>query len=153
MKLMKKPDTDRSVTLRDIVQEEPRVFYGDELDNYISKIKGINVVIRKAYGILGFIKFLKGYYIVLITEKAKIATIGRHKIYQVKDFVIKPLYKTGTINVGNAAPDNKEEEAQFVQAFKDLQIDSGFYFSYTYDITHSLQYNVLRAVGKQREKN
>ena len=81
MKLLKKPDTDRSVTLRDIVQEEPRVFYGDELDNYISKIKGINVVIRKAYGILGFIKFLKGYYIVLITEKTKIATIGRHKIY------------------------------------------------------------------------
>lgn len=56
----------------------------------------------------------------------------------------------GTTNSNNV--DNKEEEAKFVQAFKDIQMSKGFYFSYTYDITHSLQYNVLRNVNKQREK-
>ncbi len=88
MKLHKRPDTDRSVTLKDIVAEEPRVFYGDELDEYISNIKGISVVIRKAYGVMGFIKFLKGYYIVLINAKKKVAVIGKHKIYKTKDFII-----------------------------------------------------------------
>jgi hypothetical protein len=85
------------------------------LDEYISQIKGINVVIRKAYGLLGFIKFLKGFYIVMITKKKKIAKIGRHNIYKIKDIVIKPLFKSMPIT-GNA-PDNREEEAKFVQAF------------------------------------
>lgn len=93
MKLHKKPDTDRNVKLADVVQEEPQIFYGDQLDEYISEIKGITTVIRKAYGVLGFIKFLKGYYIVLISAKKKIAKIGRHNIYKVEDIVIKPLYK------------------------------------------------------------
>ena len=86
---------------------------------------------------MGFVKFLKGYYIVLITEKKKVAKIGRHSIYKVKDMTMKPLFRTFN-------NDNKEEEAKYVQAFKDINISKGFYFSYTYDITHSLQYNVLR---------
>jgi hypothetical protein len=115
MKLMKRPDTDRDVSLADIVFEEPRIFYGDELDEYIAEIKtvnSVNVVIRKAYGLLGFIKFLKGYYIVMITEKKKIAKIGRHNIYKVKDVVIKPLFKLTPVT--GSTPDNREEEAKFV---------------------------------------
>jgi hypothetical protein len=33
-----------------------------------------------------------GYYIVMITEKEKIAKIGQHKIYKIKDMMIKPLF-------------------------------------------------------------
>ena len=39
-----------------------------------------------------------------------------------------------------------------MQAFKDIEISQGFFFSYTYDITHSLQYNVLRQINIQNEK-
>lgn len=35
-------------------------------------------------------------------------------------------------------PEHKEEEARYVQLFKDIQIQNGFYFSYTYDLTHRL---------------
>ena len=128
------------------MDEVPRVFFGDELDQHISAIKGISVVIRRAYGLLGFIRFLKGYYIVMITEKKKIARIGRHNIYIVKDIVIKPLFRSGPSD--GTSHYNKEEEAKFVQAFRDIEMSKGFYFSYTYDITHSLQYNVLRQVNK-----
>jgi phosphatidylinositol 3,5-bisphosphate 5-phosphatase len=100
-------------------------------------------VVKKAYGLMGFIKFLKGYYIVLITERKKIAKIGRHSIYQVEDIIIKPLFTQGS-----GSSQSKEEEAKYVQAFKDIGIANGFYFSYTYDITHSLQYNVLRQIKK-----
>lgn len=82
----------------------------------------------------------------MITEKKKIAKVGLHNIYKVKDIVIKPLFKTSALVAGQT--DNKEDEAKFVQAFKDIQMAKGFYFSYTYDITHSLQYNVLRNVNK-----
>jgi hypothetical protein len=42
-----------------------------------------------------------------------------------------------------------QEEEKYVNTFKQIGIDKGFYFSYTYDLTHSLQENILRKVTKQ----
>jgi phosphatidylinositol 3,5-bisphosphate 5-phosphatase len=81
IKLEKRPDYDRDITLRNIMDEDPKIFYGNELDSYLEKIDVQRQVVKKAYGLMGFIKFLKGYYIVLITERKKIAKIGRHSIY------------------------------------------------------------------------
>jgi len=140
LNIRKRLDIDyRTMQLSDIIMEVDRVFEGDQLDNYLKEIKGLQVVIRKAYGLLGFIKFSMGYYIVMITEKKRVAQIGQHKIYKVKDMMIKPLF---TMSSGSS--EAREQEATYVQAFKDIEISKGFYFSYTYDITHSLQYNVLR---------
>ena len=36
-----------------------------------------------------------------------------------------------------------------MNTFKQIGIDKGFYFSYTYNLTHSLQENILRKVTKQ----
>jgi hypothetical protein len=63
------------------MDEDPKIFYGNELDTYLEKFDIQKQVVKKAYGLMGFIKFLKGYYIVLITERKKIAKIGRHSIY------------------------------------------------------------------------
>jgi hypothetical protein len=41
---------------------------------------------------MGFVRFLKGYYIILVTDKKKIAKIGRHGIYKVKDMKMVPLF-------------------------------------------------------------
>ena len=35
--------------------------------------------------ILGFVKFLEGYYIVLITKRRKVALIGSHTVYKIED--------------------------------------------------------------------
>ena len=40
--------------------------------------------ICKAYGILGFIRFLDCYYLTLITKRAKVGCIGENSIYTVK---------------------------------------------------------------------
>ena len=122
------------------------MFFGDELDEYFENMKTPpSIVVKIAYGLIGFVKFLKGYYIVLITEKKKIAKIGRHSIYKVKDMSVRPLFKLQNNH-------NNEEEAKYVEAFKDIQISKGFYFSYTYDITHSLQFNVLRQINISGQK-
>ena len=44
-----------------------------------------------AFGIVGFVRFLEGYYIVLVTKRRKVAMIGLHTIYKVMDgvFTIK----------------------------------------------------------------
>ncbi|XP_028996686.1 polyphosphoinositide phosphatase isoform X2 [Betta splendens] len=88
-----------------------------------------------AYGIVGFVRFLEGYYIVLITKRRKVADIGGRAIYKIED--------TSMIYIPNdsvrvAHPD----EARYVRIFQNMDLSSNFYFSYSYDLSHSLQYNL-----------
>uniref|UniRef100_W5NKP2 FIG4 phosphoinositide 5-phosphatase n=1 Tax=Lepisosteus oculatus TaxID=7918 RepID=W5NKP2_LEPOC len=88
-----------------------------------------------AYGIVGFVRFLEGYYIILITKRRKMADIGGHSIYKIED--------TNMIYIPNdsvriAHPD----EARYVRIFQNVDLSSNFYFSYSYDLSHSLQYNL-----------
>ncbi|KAL4715486.1 hypothetical protein ACJJTC_009112 [Scirpophaga incertulas] len=45
---------------------------------------GFNKLVS-AFGIVGFIRFLEGYYIILVTKRRKIAVIGAHSIYKIED--------------------------------------------------------------------
>lgn len=109
----------------------------------MSKGQNFHVKIDKAYGILGFVRFLKGYYLLMITKRVKVAKIGYHSIYQIKDMKMIPLFKCRS---------KQENEMRYVELFKQMKINDGFYFSYTYDLTHTLQYNILKNV-KNEEKN
>ena len=42
-----------------------------------------------AFGLLGFVKFTQGYYMVLVTRRRKVAQIGGHIIYKVRLTVTK----------------------------------------------------------------
>ncbi|MGH0164643.1 UNVERIFIED_CONTAM: hypothetical protein FKN15_057829 [Acipenser sinensis] len=82
-----------------------------------------------------FVRFLEGYYIVLITKRRKMADIGGHSIYKIED--------TNMIYIPNdsvrvAHPD----EARYGRIFQNVDLSSNFYFSYSYDLSHSLQYNL-----------
>lgn len=98
-------------------------------------------MLSDACGLLGFVRFLKGYYLVMITQKRKVAEIGPHEIFTVKDMKMIPLFKWIS---GRC----KNDELRYVDLFKQIKINEGFYFSYTYDLTHTLQNNVLKSVKK-----
>ena len=38
-----------------------------------------------AFGLVGFVRFLEGYYIILITKRRKVGVIGHHTIYKIED--------------------------------------------------------------------
>ncbi|XP_077866108.1 polyphosphoinositide phosphatase-like [Saccoglossus kowalevskii] len=87
-----------------------------------------------AFGIVGFVRFLEGYYIILITKRRRIAVIGGHNIYKIED--------TSMIYIPNdSVRQANSDESRYVKIFQNLDISSNFYFSYSYDLTHSLQYN------------
>ena len=92
---------------------------------------------------LGFVKFLKGYYLLLISAKKKVARIGYHDIYQVKDMKMVPLFRSSHVTQHNS------DEAHYVDLFKQIKISEGFYFSYTYDMTRTLQSNALQRNARQ----
>lgn len=88
-----------------------------------------------ACGIVGFVRFLEGYYIVLITKRRKMADIGGHSVHKIED--------TTMIYIPNdSVRVTHPDEARYVRIFQNVDLSSNFYFSYSYDLSHSLQYNL-----------
>ncbi|XP_012222338.1 polyphosphoinositide phosphatase isoform X2 [Linepithema humile] len=88
-----------------------------------------------AFALLGFVRFLEGYYIILVTKRRRVAVIGHHTIYKIED--------TSMIYIPNDIirvfhPD----EQRYVKMFQSIDLSSNFYFSYSYDMSHTFQSNM-----------
>ncbi|XP_043202301.1 polyphosphoinositide phosphatase-like [Amphibalanus amphitrite] len=86
-----------------------------------------------AFGIVGFVRFTEGYYIIVVTQRRRLAVIGPHVIYKIED--------TKMIYIPNQSKRLSPEEQRYVKLFQSVAMGSNFYFSYSYDLTHTLQYN------------
>ncbi|XP_072911994.1 polyphosphoinositide phosphatase [Hemitrygon akajei] len=130
-----------------VVIDDRHVYSQQEVQDLLSRLdngnrskmgqKGLSGLSKSvcAFGIVGFVRFLEGYYIVLITKRRKVADIGGHSIYKIED--INSVYIPND-SVRIAHPD----EAKYVKIFQSVDLSSNFYFSYSYDLTHSLQFNL-----------
>lgn len=88
-----------------------------------------------SFGLLGFVRFLHGYYLILIIKRRKVAAIGYHTIYKIEE--------TKLVYIPNKQPTSQvNEESKYVKAFSSIDLSSNFYFSYSYDISQTLQYNL-----------
>lgn len=125
------------------IREDPNTYNEAEYNELIEKIKeesdpngGFNFV-TDFYGIIGFIKFLGPYYMLLITERDQIGDIFGHVVY-------KPA-KTKKIVVPSTSynfSDTKNED-RYMRLFSMIDVTKDFYFSYTYNVMRSLQKNLL----------
>eukprot|EP00897_Mesotaenium_endlicherianum_P007069 jgi/Mesen1/6390/ME000329S05561 len=84
-------------------------------------------LVTKAYGIIGFVKFLEPYYMILVTKRRRIGTICGHAIYGVED--------TQLITVPHS----------YKKLLMGMDLTKDFYFSYTYRIMQTLQRNITSA--------
>lgn len=93
------------------------------------------------WGVLGFIRFTEAYYMLLITKRSQVALVGGHFIYQVEGTELIPI-TTGSSS--RFARDRNPEEARYLGIFNNLDLVHYFYFSYSYNVTRSLQENIER---------
>ena len=91
------------------------------------------------WGLLGFIKFTGPYYMLLITKKSTVAMIGGHYVYQIEGTELVPLTP-----VKFKADGRSPEEPRFLGILNNLDLTRSFYYSYSYDITRTLQHNLSR---------
>lgn len=120
------------------------VYDRDYMVNLVRTIKevaggGGAVQCGKAKGILGFVRFTKGYYMILITRRREVARIGTHRIFHV----------SGTTMVSLCEPQKhqflrrRSDEEFYRDLFMKFELDDAyFYYSHTYDITNKLQTNM-----------
>ncbi|KAL2157481.1 hypothetical protein VTH06DRAFT_6032 [Thermothelomyces fergusii] len=91
------------------------------------------------WGLLGFIKFTGPYYMLLITKKSTVAMLGGHYVYQIDGTELIPLTSPCA-----RADQRNTEESRFLGILNHLDLTRSFYYSYSYDITRSLQHNIAR---------
>ncbi|KAJ8791960.1 hypothetical protein J1605_004185 [Eschrichtius robustus] len=94
-----------------------------------------SAVTRPIFGILGTIHLVAGNYLLVITKKKKIGEFFNHVIWKAIDFDVLSYKKTMLHLTDIQLQDNKTFLAMINHV---LSVD-GFYFSTTYDLTHTLQ--------------
>uniref|UniRef100_A0A915ILX5 Uncharacterized protein n=1 Tax=Romanomermis culicivorax TaxID=13658 RepID=A0A915ILX5_ROMCU len=90
----------------------------------------------ECYGLLGFVRFLEGYYMILVTKARRICQIGYHWIFKVEE--------TSTIYIPEEIPKSNTDEQRYLRTFQAVDLSTNFYFSYTYDLTRNLADNILK---------
>jgi hypothetical protein len=147
-------------SLDEILVEDPVVYSGDELEELLEMIHdgnkssgGIKQV-TVAYGLVGFVKFLDCYYFTLITQRKKVGCVGSNFIYAIKNaemYAVRPSSNIGNDmslksmwrKVNRKLTQKDTAESRYMGLFQFIDITKDFFFSYTYDLTHSLQHNFI----------
>ncbi|PLW43090.1 hypothetical protein PCANC_03792 [Puccinia coronata f. sp. avenae] len=122
-----------------MITEDATVYTSSELKALIEQLSlgnatagGLTRPIEPFWGIVGFIKFTGPYYLVTIKTRIPVAMVGGHYIYHSEETQLTPV-------TGKVAKNQQVEEARLMAAFKSVDLSKNFYFSYSYDITNTLQ--------------
>ncbi|KAK7388311.1 hypothetical protein VNO78_23125 [Psophocarpus tetragonolobus] len=93
--------------------------------------------VTTCYGIVGFIKFLGPYYMLLITKRRQIGAICGHTVYAVSKSEMIPLP-----NSSAQSNINSKNENRYKRLLCMVDLTKDFFFSYSYHIMRSLQRNM-----------
>ncbi|PFH50390.1 hypothetical protein AMATHDRAFT_61229 [Amanita thiersii Skay4041] len=96
------------------------------------------------YGIAGFVRFTAGWYMILVMKRSVVALLGGHYLYHCESTEMIPVSHHHRI-------EKQAEEQRLMNIFKQVDISKNFYFSYTYDLTSTLQHNLAGSNRKPRE--
>ncbi|KAJ4959466.1 hypothetical protein NE237_026577 [Protea cynaroides] len=94
--------------------------------------------VTTCYGIIGFIKFLGPYYMLLITRRRQIGAIGGHTVYAVTKSEMIAL-PNPTVQSKMA---NSKNENRYKKLLSTVDLTKDFFFSYSYHVMRSLQKNL-----------
>ncbi|KAK7389692.1 hypothetical protein VNO78_24951 [Psophocarpus tetragonolobus] len=94
--------------------------------------------VTTCYGIIGFIKFLEPYYMLLITKRRKIGTICGHTIYAITKSEMVPI-PHATVRSKMAY---SKDENRYKKLLCSVDLTKDFFFSYSYNVMLSLQWNL-----------
>ncbi|KAG5036737.1 phosphoinositide phosphatase SAC2-like isoform X2 [Glycine soja] len=94
--------------------------------------------VTTCYGIIGFIKFLEPYYMLLITKRRKIGTICGHTIYAITKSEMVPIPHA----IERSKMAYSKDENRYKKLLCSVDLTKDFFFSYSYNVMLSLQRNL-----------
>ena len=131
----------------------------------------------RSLGIIGIIRFLKGYYLLFVVEKKRVGYINGNVINQPTLVEMLSIHNDGseeadfkkTTNNNKTNKNNPEAsgflswfrrsnknpdddaEARYFSLFQLIDFTRDFFWSYSYDLTRSLQSNMMKEQSKVNE--
>ncbi|KAG2691271.1 hypothetical protein I3760_08G002000 [Carya illinoinensis] len=127
------------------ISEDPVVYSPKEIKNLLQRIDEGNratgglAPVAKVFGIVGCIKFLESYYLILVTKRRQIGCICGHAIYSIDE---SQLITIPHVSVQTDVAHSKTE-LRYKKLLSSVDMTKDFFYSYTYPIMQSLQRNVL----------
>ncbi|KAG7662137.1 FIG4 [[Candida] subhashii] len=139
MEIGKDPDKHEEL----MIIEDKNYFYTRKdmielLNGLDESIEGGIHKIAHGYGLLGLVKFTRGYELIVITKCSQVAILGGHFIYHIDETKMIPL------DINQKKPEKYSDEEKLSTIFKNFDLSKTFYFSYSYDITNTLQTNFMK---------
>lgn len=86
-------------------------------------------------GLVGAVRLLAGYYLIIINEKNLVGTIRGHAIYSIRSINFLPFASSNK----HLNDKQRRYEATYISMIENLLQDGYFYFSYSLDLTTSLK--------------
>ncbi|CAK9310565.1 unnamed protein product [Citrullus colocynthis] len=127
--------------------EDQTTYTADECSDLLKRIHQGNrsmgglKLISIGYGIVGFIRFLEPYYMLIITERKKIGTMLGAKVYGVS--------KSMMVIIPNPIVRTKKSycntEKRYQKLLNSVDLTKDFFFSYSYNVMRSLQDNLNKS--------
>ena len=97
-----------------------------------------SLLYSNCFCLVGMIQLLRSYYLMVVTKAEVVATIHGREVFTVQDSVLVPI----TFKMRNTFDDSR-----YKSIFQNAQFSKGFYFSFSLDITNSLQPLSFEAVA------
>ncbi|XP_028752162.1 phosphoinositide phosphatase SAC2 isoform X1 [Neltuma alba] len=135
---------DRSETAELNITEDSMIYSEIECYDLLRRIDEGNrstgglKFVTTCYGIIGFVKFLEPYYMLLITNRRKIGTICGHTIYTITKSEMIPVPHP---SVRSKMAYSKDEN-RYKKLLCSVDLRKDFFFSYSYHVMRSLQKNL-----------
>ncbi|KAK0423423.1 hypothetical protein QR680_008138 [Steinernema hermaphroditum] len=142
----------------DLKLGEPEHLYSkEEIKELLATVSGSSIVLKAdkrrsgaekakiietvsdAFGIIGAVKFLTGFYLLVITKARAVSKIGYHQIFKIEE--VETIYIPWGVQ-----PNDNAEEQKYLRTFQSVDLTTDFYFSYTYDMSRTFQENALGCV-------
>ncbi|XP_018021346.1 phosphatidylinositol-3-phosphatase SAC1 [Hyalella azteca] len=90
---------------------------------------------KTVYGVLGMIRLISGPYLILVLKRSKIGTLHRQTIWKLDAVDIIPFSRS----TASLTAEQKMYNDKYLTLVQQALSTPYFYFSYTYDLTHTLQ--------------
>lgn len=90
---------------------------------------------RKIWGLVGTIRLLACRYLIVITDAQMCGTIAGHNIYKISSTDVIPYTRSSL----HLTEKQVQSNATYLEMVKSVLNTPYFYFSYTYDLSHTMQ--------------
>ena len=140
---------DRTTLTALSVNEDYTTYTTAELDSLLHMIHTGNAAwggvlsVRHCQAVIGFVRFLMGYYLYVVTGTSEIGRLGAHIVHAVSGVELLQVADTAVWEASSAYKRSRANEAKYKALFLSMDVTKYFYFSHTYQLTRTLQQNMV----------